>query len=601
MNRPAEKPSALMLEECFNAQDERFLSVFTQFSSSDFLVKFVRKWIDDTRPWARQQVMDYLQYDLNFAGHEVVIKRLFKHFEAQGDHQVMASFMVAMDRIVRRSRVTRGHYDRRSRQYTTEQVLFARANRTVHDQRNRKQEYRHGRHVYSYGLPDLINRPTNRQFSHKTRNYLRRRVWRYFRHLSFRDPAAYVASVSTAMCGYLDADFAAGENIIDNWSLMHACYFHHDALLFTAAHTNLAEGRALSELSPAPYQPTAWESDEGFAALWTILTQAQSSLVRQWAIELLQSKHISAGLQVDVAELMQLLSHSDQRVQEFAAGLFREHTGLPSLPITQWLALVRDANHATLPLICEAMKKYVTAERMDNLQIVQLACAQPVPVARLGCDMLYRRHESRPLSAETLVMLASAKCEALCTEITRWALTQLCDAGCPTNDVVEFFDALLTPMRQEAMAWLEESDSPGHNDSALWAKLVESPFDDVRLRLVDCLQHRASLPSSSVNDLSPVWTSVILGVHRGGRSKPKAIRQLQQAILGNHEHAERLLPVLAVALRSVRLPERRSAMAALAVLGNSDASLKQAIVRHIPELHWMDPLQPTGRIREETA
>ncbi|MEJ7593178.1 MAG: hypothetical protein WKF77_16655 [Planctomycetaceae bacterium] len=41
--------------------------------------------------------------------------------------------------------------------------------------------------------------------------------------------------MTTAVIQYRDEDFAVGENIIDNWSLMHVCYFHSDMLSFGAA------------------------------------------------------------------------------------------------------------------------------------------------------------------------------------------------------------------------------------------------------------------------------------------------------------------------------------------------------------------------------
>jgi hypothetical protein len=48
--------------------------------------------------------------------------------------------------------------------------------------------------------------------------------------------------------------------------------------------------------------------------------------------------------------------------------------------------------------------------------------------------------------------------------------------------VVEFFDGLMEPMRAAAMTWLEDSSSRGHDDAVLWSRLIETPFDDVRLQ-----------------------------------------------------------------------------------------------------------------------
>ena len=66
-------------------------------------------------------------------------------------------------------------------------------------------------------------------FKYRTRYYLRRRAWRYFRWLGYRDPAAYVPAIVKALAAFEDADLQRGENILDSWALMHACFGEHDA------------------------------------------------------------------------------------------------------------------------------------------------------------------------------------------------------------------------------------------------------------------------------------------------------------------------------------------------------------------------------------
>src|SRR5207244_543562 len=99
-------------------------------------------------------------------------------------------------------------------------------------------------------------------FTYRTRYYLRRRAWRYFRWLGHRDPAAYPAAIARALSAYEDADLERGENILDSWGLLHACFGKHDALEFGATHVQLKEGRGLGDLSPAPVYPDAWKKPE---------------------------------------------------------------------------------------------------------------------------------------------------------------------------------------------------------------------------------------------------------------------------------------------------------------------------------------------------
>lgn len=590
MSDAASQPSKLLLDECFAAEDERFLDALRKFSSYEFLLGFVQTWLADPRPWARRQMVRYLQSDLNDPGHEVVFKRLLKHFEAAADHEMMGHFLVASDRLVRRKRQDLYRYDPAFKARMPLQVLFAEPNRTVRDQPARVETINLMGRPTQVTRPAISNCPENRLFAHRTRSYVRRRVWRYFRRLGYGRPAAYVAAISTALCEFRDADFTAGENILDNWSLMHACFFHHDAICFTPAHANLVEGRSLSELAPAPFQPQAWQTDKGAIGLLQMITAARSSLVRMWALELLQREHGGSLDKIDVPTLITLLGHVDPRVQEFAAELFQSHAALSSLGIETWLELLDQSNQTVLSLLCEAMRKHVSPARLDNGQVVALACARPVPVARLGLEMIQQRHTVHPFSRDELARLAGARCPRMAGEIAAWTLRQI---GTPrqydVNYVIEFFDSMLFSMRAAALDWLVEPQSPGYSDPVLWSRLVETPQDDVRFRLIDCLERRTHLPGQTTNDISQVWTAVILGVQRGGRTKLKAVHQVAAAIQEDLSQADRLLPVLAVAVRSVRAPERRGALSAVVTLVVRHAELRELVARELPELQCPDP------------
>jgi hypothetical protein len=586
---PAEpKPSKLLLDECFAAADDRFLSEWIKFRSPEVITAYLQQWVGDSRLWARQQLINYLAMDLNFPGHELFVKRAYRHFESVRDHEMLGHFMVAFDRLVRRSRIAVTRWDRSTQELIQDEHLYARPNRTVIPETGRTGTYGTGKHQRRFRLPDISNKPKNRLFRHRTRNFLRRRVWRYFRWLSYKNPTEYLAVISRALCVYTDAEFKLGENIIDNWSLMHACYFHSDALRFTAAHTNLTPGQSLATLSAAPYRPEVWQTAEGATHLIHLIGYAHGSLVRVWAMELLRRDHQQAISQIDMKILVSLLKHSDARVQEFASQLFRDHQGLPSMTVSAWMEVLEQSDRSLLPSLCEAMTKHVASARLDNSQLLLLANAQPVPVAALGLRMLQERHKQRRLTPAELVQLSRAQCAATAGELTSWALKQLNSAETYSADaVVEFFDSLLEPMREAAMTWLEDVSSRGHDDSAFWSRLIETPFDDVRLRLVDCLQRRTTLPNTDANSLNHLWCSVLLGVHRGGRAKLKAMQQIQAAILRDASQAAKLLPVLSVAARSLRVPERRGAIAALASLKCGNPDLEAAIRLHLPELQWV--------------
>jgi hypothetical protein len=142
---------------------------------------------------------------------------------------------------------------------------------------------------------------------------------------------------------------------------------------------------------------------------------------------------------------------------------------------------------------------------------------------------------------------------------------------------------LLEELRTAAWSWLQ-AGPPIPDDPVLWSRLVETPFDELRLAIVDYLARKASLPGTSSRDLAPIWSAVLVGVHRGGRQKPRAIAQIVEAIELRPELADELLPVLAVAVRSIRRPEARAGLAAVARLADSRPELIDAIGNCIPEL-----------------
>jgi len=140
-------------------------------------------------------------------------------------------------------------------------------------------------------------------------------------------------------------------------------------------------------------------------------------------------------------------------------------------------------------------------------------------------------------------------------------------------------------MRAAAWDWLTEPHCPAENDPALWARLLETPYDDLRLHLIDRLHRRASRPGMGPHDLAPVWCAVLLGVHRGGRQKRKAVEQIRDALLSASapaERAESLLPILALAVRSVRGPEQRAGLSAVATIWSERPEWRARIAELLP-------------------
>lgn len=571
--------SFLLIEEYFASGDDRFADALREFHVAGSLATIADKWKKDPRPWARQQILKYLDLPLDAAAHETVVKRLFKHAEEARDDELVAAFAAAFDRLVRRVRRTRWGWDFRSRESWSEEVLRAIPDSLPTPSPSAKR----GPVTPAFHSVTATDK-RYRLFSHHTRCYLRRRAWRYLRRIGYSAPDSYPQAVARMLGRYRDEDFARGENILDSWGLLHACFGESEVLEFGASHARIHDGRSLGELTAAPMFPDTWERPDSGRVLLDLLRLAPSRLVRVWSIQLLRRDHAELFRAMPIADIRRLLEHPDEEIQILGAQVLEQSTELAKLPVSGWLELLNVRNPTVLETICRLMAQHVRSERLDLAQCVQLASAKSVPVARLGFGFLRDREIRTEAEREIIAQLADAQCPAIGIELARWALVRLGAADVYRMErVIRFFDSLVREVREGAWTWLTP-ESPGWHDSGLWSRLVETPYDDVRLHFVAAIQQRAGVPGVGAENLSSLWCAVLLGIHRGGRHKLIALRQISDALRNHPENAELLLPVVAVAIRSVRPSEARAGLAAVVAAVEARPELETPIGRVLPEL-----------------
>ncbi len=83
-----------------------------------------------------------------------------------------------------------------------------------------------------------------------------------------------------------------------------------------------------------------------------------------------------------------------------------------------------------------------------------------------------------------------------------------------------------------------------------------------------------------------LWATVLLNVQRGGRAKPYVVRQIIDRLTANPDEAGDLLPIIAVALRSVRGPEFHAGLAGVAGFVAKNPARKPLVEAVFPELVW---------------
>lgn len=429
----------------------------------------------------------------------------------------------------------------------------------------------------------------SRLFSIHTRNYLRRRAWRYFRNLGRKHPDRYVPAVSIALKRYADWDVNDGLALLDNWGLIHILFHDSPVLVAKTNAWMLAPDRSLSELKPAPFLESLWRGWP--RTLLDLIRDAKARPVRQWAVRLIQEDPKKYLAHLEIEELLGLLSHSDEEVVELGAELLRGAPGLETLTLERWLSLMHSSSPGAIEAVCALMAKHVDANQMTFEQIVQTASARPLPMAKLGLSWLQSREPATEAECRALLNLAEAQCEAVRPDLVFWAWGALSSSPHFNADwVLEFLDSRHLDVRREGWTWLQ-NESRARDDVEVWRKLLESPYDDVRLRLVSELETRVE-KTKYVGEKLPLdpemvrflWASVLLNIHRGGKTKPVVVNQLLRRLERHSAEASHLLPILGTALRSVRGPEWRAGLAGVVQAVERNPEIGPLVEKSFPEL-----------------
>lgn len=551
--------SSLLLDQYYEAGDDRFVDELLAATAGKKLKALADRWYGDSRPFARRALLRYIDDGCDRPHHRPLVKALFKLAELAGDDEAMGHFMVAFDRLVQRRLKPSYRWDPATRQSETIHV------------------FRH-----DPGVPLVLGSRENRapRFSRRTRMYLVRRAFRYFRSLARHDADRYGKSLRAALALYEDRHLEKTEQLLDAWSLIHALYWGSKVLVRDPRGIHVAEGRALAELTPAPFAPDAWQG--ALHALLDLLTKARSRPVRAFVVALLERDYEGAIRGMPLARVRALLRSPHDEVQAFAAKILRTTRGASSLTVDEWLELLRIDNQEALPILCEMVQKVVSPDRLTLAQCVQLACAKAGPVADLGLGWARKKPVNDAAALSAALGLARAGVPHVREAGAAWVAEILARAPFATPEHVrELLDARFAEPRAQGFA-LVEKEERFRESTVLWAALSESPYDDARALLVKHLREREK--AFGPETLRQVWATTLLAVHRGGRAKRGACHQIAERIVRRPDEAEALLPLLAIALRSVRAPERRTALAAVARAARREPKIQAAVARALPEL-----------------
>jgi hypothetical protein len=570
----------------FAAQQPDFIQTLRGCQIGKLLANFADQWKSDTRPWAREQMLLYLREPWDRAGHQPLIKRLFKWAEQQRDTELLSIFALGCDLLVRRQRKKRHHYDWQTRTSWTSEELVA---------------PRHvlpatGRTMNQYdpktGTKQSVYWPSHklaRMFKYRTRYYLRRRSWRFYRKLAYQQPAEYVPAVTQLLLLYRDEHLRNGEDLLECWSLIHALYRQSPLFKFGVHRIQLLPQQQLSTLQAAPFRLDLWSEPVARDSLLTLVLQAQAQLVRIAAVELLRAHHVTGPLP-SLQVIEELLHHTDLPVQQLGQDYLEQYTSKNQLTLNQWLDLLKIDQPQIQSQLCQLMQKQVPVASISAQQAIELACSVAYPIAGLGWNYLQQMPWSTAQQRAQLADLTNLRCAALGASLTQWLLAKTARGDNYDREILSACcDHRLPEVRQAAWDFLRQT-SPACDDATLFTRLLETPYPELRLQLIDELRRRSRLPGQGSSQLVSLWSSVLLGVEQGGRQKLTATAQLAQAMAAEPELTPQLLPVLVVAVRSLRRPEMRAGLTAVLQLLEQRPDLQPQLLSALPELE----LSPTS-------
>lgn len=556
MGGAAHKTSIVLIEELFDREDPRFFAEICGAREPSKpglgrqppskLGAFGDRWARDPRPWARQMLLRWIDETRGARpGQRALTKHVLKACTAAADHEVLAHFVVAFDALIEVELV---------RDWRSQMVL--RAPRR----------------------PRPSRRADEVVFTNRTRRFLQRYAVRPFRALGERDPETFRRWVFYALARYTDEQLSTPARLITSRGLL--VLLHHgcrEVVWIAPRATGVVPGRTLAELRPEPLHAAAWRSIDDLVDL---LLSARSLYVRRQVAAFARREMASELEGLPFFRVRALLASPYIDVAQFGASLFANAKGIEALSLAEWSDLVSIDDPEVIATLATAIRAHVTPARADLAHCVRWATSSAAPIAEIGLAWAKEKRVEDAASLAIALPMLHAPIAAVRTAAIDW-LAPLVIALAEPIAVRDLLDSRHDDTRARALEIVLAS-ARLRDETMLWAALAESPYPDTRERLIAHLEVRAAaLTPESVRH---VWATTLLAVHRGSRAKRRALEQIATRAIAMPEEIDALLPLLAIALRSVREPERRAAIAALCRAALGSPSIAGSIARGLPEL-----------------
>jgi len=371
------------LIQLLETRDDSFITSVTASSDSEELTELGQAWAISTDPWAIEQLGLYVGQAFSCHGHEALVRQLLRSGEEANNQQLMAFLFVAFDRAIRRRRINK----------SVERLVTGRRRGVV--------------------------------YSIRTLGWFRRRIWAWFQESSERDPSAYVQAACLALHQYHDDDFATGERILDNRSLMKLGFQNSPLIAIGPVHVCLTPGSSINDLTPAPWAKEIWSKPDGVRHLIELAVHSQARFIRWWAATVCCQDAIQLPNDVGRRVLLELVARDEPFQQPLYQKLLSELAS--TLLADDWLALVDSANSIFFETILNSLEDTAATDQMSDRVIVDICSKvtseQPPRLIATVTGLLYQRRSRFEFSNELTSFLELALQTSGCSQLRNWLLS----------------------------------------------------------------------------------------------------------------------------------------------------------------------------------
>ena len=400
---------------------------------------FAAKWLSDPRPWARAQLIQYIDSSIDRPGHRSLVKHLLKGAETKQDNELIGHFFAAIDRLRKLTTKKRwNHYARPAVQETVILRVKPRAPNAFH-------------------------------FTQRTRIYLQRRIVRYMRALSSRDATAFRKTTLEILTRYEDAQFASGQALLDVRALVSILFVRSPVLKVEFRAIKPRVGADLALLEPKMLGRKAWvgQGREVLAALPSIPSLFIRRHVTRWLERDFPETLTNAPF--EVIERFVGSNYPDLRL--LGSKMIERAEGLETLRIETWLSFLQGDDAEVLLTLVKRMSDLVTPARASLAQCVSLARHVAHAPAMLGIEWAETKTIDDKDALEEALPILDATVDEVRERALRWLTPILAKEGIGLDaHVRELLDARHADVRQRAFRMMDQTLR--FKDSiVLWAAL----------------------------------------------------------------------------------------------------------------------------------